>query len=281
MVAGITIHSTALVSDDAVIGMGSTIGPYSVIEGDVILGENCSIAAHAIVRQGSVLGNEVSVDSFAVIGGVPQSLGFDASVESGVRVGDGTVIREGCTIHRASKEGGNTVLSSGCFLMAQSHVAHDCELGSNVILANNAMLAGCVEVGSRAFIGGGAGIHQFCRIGAFVMVAGNASITADVPPYIMVSERNHAHGLNLVGLRRGGFKRNEIADLKQTYRAVYRDGSRVRKQAAEILNEGSYGVTGVGKDFLKFFGTGNRGFAQPQVSLTQDQSLCNSPEIQE
>ena len=262
MVVFMRIHPTAIVSDDAVIGAGSMIGPYSVIEEGVIIGENCSVAAHVILRRGSVLGNEVTIDSFAVIGGNPQSLTFDTSIQSGVRIGDGVVIREGCTIHRASGEGGNTVISGECFLMAQSHVAHDCELENGVVLANNVMLAGHIKVGTKTFIGGGAGIHQFCRIGAFCMVAGNASITADVPPYIMVSERNNVHGLNLVGLRRGGFERVEIADLKQCYRAVYFGDKNVRKKAADVLEEGKHGKTGAGRNFLEFFKEGNRGFAQ-------------------
>ncbi len=263
MVAYMNIHPTAIVSDDAAIGTGSVIGPYSVIEEGVILGENCSIAAHAILRRGSVLGNEVVVDSFAVISGNPQSLNFNNATTSGVRIGDGTVIREGCTISRASSDGGNTVLAGRCFLMAQSHVAHDCELESGVVLANNVMLAGHVKVGAKTFIGGGAGIHQYCRIGAFAMIAGNASITADVPPYVMVSERNHAHGLNLVGLRRGGFERAEIADLKQSYRSVYLGGNSIRKRAAELLSDDTCGTTHTGKEFLKFFESGNRGFAKP------------------
>lgn len=267
MVKLMKIHPTAIVSEDAVVGTGSSIGPYAVIEAGVILGENCPIAAHAIVRQGSVLGNEVTVDSFAVIGGPPQSLTFDSSIKSGVRIGDGTVIRESCTIHRASSDGGNTVLAENCFLMAQAHVAHDCELGSGVVLANNAMLAGYVKVGTKTFIGGGAGIHQYCRIGAFAMIAGNASITADIPPYVMVSERNRAHGLNLVGLRRSGFERAEITDIKQVYRSIYRDGGNFRKRAAEISDKGSCGSSTAGKKFLKFFETGDRGFAQPEASI--------------
>lgn len=265
MITFMKIHPTAIVSGDAAIGAGSVIGPYSVIEEGVVLGESCLIAEHVILRRGSVLGNEVTVDSFAVIGGNPQSLTFDKSIQSGVRIGDGTIIREGCTIHRASSEGGNTVIAGECFLMAQSHIAHDCELGNGVVLANNVMLAGHIEVGTKTFIGGGAGIHQYCRIGAFCMVAGNASITADVPPYIMVSERNNAHGLNLVGLRRGGFERAEIADLKQCYRAVYFGDRNVRKKAVELLNEGKWGTTGAGQDFLKFFEKGNRGFAQSET----------------
>lgn len=270
MVAIMKIHPTAIVSDAVSIGSGTIIGPYAVVEEGVIVGEHCVVAEHAILRSGTVLGNEVTVDAFTVIGGNPQSLSFNKSVQSGVRIGDGTVIREGCTISRASSEGGNTVISGECFLMAQSHIAHDCELGNGVVLANNVMLAGHVSVGAKTFIGGGAGIHQFCRIGAFVMVAGNASITADVPPYIMVSDRNDAHGLNLVGLRRGGFERAEIADLKQCYRAVYFGDRNVRKKAAEVLSEGKCGTTVIGKDFLRFFEKGNRGFAQSVIQANQE-----------
>lgn len=257
-----TIHPSAIVSKNAVIGVGATVGAYSIIEDDVEIGKNCSIAAHAIVRRGSVLHDEVRVDSFAVIGGEPQSLNFDLSIKSGVIIESGSVIREGCTIHRASSEGANTIIGEKCFLMAQVHVAHDCELANEVVLTNNVMLAGHVTVGAKTYIGGGAGIHQFCRIGSYAMVAGNASITADVPPYMMVSERNQAHGLNLVGLRRGGFDRSEILDLKQCYRALYLDdGGNLKKKANELLAGAKFGTTEAGKSFLGFFQDGKRGFA--------------------
>jgi len=272
MVALMAIHPTAIVSESAVIGEGSSVGAYAIVEAGVILGKNCSIAAHAIVRSGASLGDAVTVDSFSVIGGTPQSLNFDAAISSGVSIGDGCVIREGCTISRASEEGVKTVLGDHCFLMAQSHVAHDCELGSGVVLANNVMLAGHVVVGSKTFIGGGAGIHQHCRIGDFVMVAGNASITADIPPYIMVAERNDAYGLNLVGLRRGGFSRAEIADIKLCYRDVYLGDLSIRKKAAAILEEGEAGKTNAGTHFLKFFEVGKRGFAQPEAQPNLERS---------
>lgn len=257
-----SIHPSAIVSEKAVIGAGTVIGPYSIIEEQVEIGENCSIAAHAIVRRGSVLKNEVHVDSFAVIGGDPQSLNFDSSIKSGVVIGEGSVIREGCTIHRASSEGEHTIVGKKCFIMVQVHIAHDCRLAEEVVLTNNAMLAGHVTVGARTYIGGGAGIHQFCRIGPYAMIAGNASITADVPPYLMVAERNHAHGLNLVGLRRGKFERSEIVDLKKCYRALYLNDSNLKKKANELLQTGECGTTEAGKRFLEFFEDGKRGFAQ-------------------
>ena len=257
-----SIHPTAIVSETAVIGAGSTVGPYAVIEDGVVLGKNCSIAAHTILRRGVVMGDSVSVDSFAVVGGDPQSLTFDPATKSGVVIGNNVVIREGCTIHRGSSDGANTMIGDGCFFMAQAHVAHDCQLGNDVVMANNVMLAGDVTIGSNVFIGGGVGIHQFCRIGSYVMIAGNASIAADVPPYVMAAERNTAHGLNMVGLRRGGFERPDIADLKKCYRAIYFGGGNLKKKAAEALSGDECGLSAIGADFLAFFEHGKRGFVQ-------------------
>ncbi len=257
-----SIHPTAIVSETAVIGAGSVVGPYSIIEDGAVLGEGCTVAAHAIVRRGVVLGDAVTVDSFAVIGGDPQSLTFDPSTKSGVVIGNNVVIREGCTFHRGSSDGANTVIGDGCFFMAQAHVAHDCKLGKDVVMANNVMLAGHVTIGSNVFIGGGVGIHQFCRIGSYVMIAGNASIAADVPPYVMAAERNTAHGLNMVGLRRGGFDRADIADLKKCYRTVYFGGGNLKKKAAEVVSGGEFGLSDIAAEFLAFFEHGKRGFVQ-------------------
>ncbi len=261
-----SIHPTAIVSETALIGEGCEIGPYALIEDGVVLGANCSIAGHAVIRKGTVLGHDVTVDSFVVLGGDPQSIGFDRSLKTGVLVGDGVIFREGCTVHRSMIAGENTVVGNNCFLMAQAHVAHDCKLGANAILANNVMLAGHVSVGEGTFIGGGAGIHQFCRIGALAMVAGNASITADVPPYVMTAERSEAHGLNLVGLRRAGFEQREINDLKRCYRAVFFGGGNLRKKAAEAAREHEFGTTSAGARFLSFFESGTRGFVQSTSS---------------
>jgi UDP-N-acetylglucosamine acyltransferase len=181
---------------------------------------------------------------------------------SHVEIGDRTVIREAVTVNRASARGSKTVIGKDCFLMANSHVAHDCVLEDGVILANNAMIAGHVCIGGKTFVGGGAGIHQFCRIGAHCMIAGNATITADVPPYLMAAERNEVHGLNLVGLRRGQFEQSEIKDLKLCYRAVFFGGGNLKKKAETAAREHEFGTTNPGAHFLKFFEAGKRGFIQ-------------------
>ncbi|MGC6456613.1 MAG: acyl-ACP--UDP-N-acetylglucosamine O-acyltransferase [Coraliomargaritaceae bacterium] len=256
------IHPTALIAEDVTLGEGCRIGPYAVVESGAVLGRACRLSAHSIVRRGALLGDSVQVDSFSVVGGDPQSIGFDVSTESRVVIGSGVILREGVTIHRPETAGAETVVGDDCFLMAQSHVAHDCHLGEGVIVANNVMLAGHVTVGARSVFGGGAGIHQHCRIGAYSMIAGNASITADVPPYVMAAERSEAHGLNLVGLRRGPFDKEAITDLKRCYRAVFFGGGNLRKKAADAAAAGECGQSTAGQHFLTFFAQGKRGFVQ-------------------
>jgi len=256
------IHSSAIISKSANIGEGAFIGPFAIIEADVVLGKNCHIAAHAILRKGSILGDAVEVDSFSVVGATPQLLDLDRSIESGVKIGDGTILREGCTVNRSSIAGGYTVVGDHCYLMAQTNVGHDCKLGSSVVMANNVMIGGFVTIGDKCFFGGGAGIHQNCRIGTYAMVAGNATIAMDVPPYTMVTERNEAHGLNLVGLKRGAFDQREIADLKRCYRAVYLGGGNLKNKAAQAAREHEFGITNVGARFLSFFESGKRGFVE-------------------
>jgi UDP-N-acetylglucosamine acyltransferase len=256
------VHSTAIVDSSAQIGAGTTIGVGALIEANVKIGRNCQIEAYSIIRKHTRLGDGVKIDSFAVIGGDPQALGFDPVMVSHVEVGDRTIIREAVTVNRASAVGAKTVIAEDCFLMANSHVAHDCVLEVGVILANNAMIAGHVSVGEKTFVGGGAGIHQFCRIGAHCMIAGNASITADVPPYVMAAERSEAHGLNLIGLRRCQFEQSVIKDLKRCYRAVFFGGGNLKKKAESAACENEFGTTDPGAHFLKFFETGKRGFIQ-------------------
>jgi UDP-N-acetylglucosamine acyltransferase len=123
------------------------------------------------------------VHPFAVIGGDPQDLSFDAATASGVRIGARTVIREHVTISRATRAAAATEVGTDCFLMAGCHVAHDCRIGHRVVIANAVLLAGHVQIGDRAFLGGGAVIHQFCRIGEGAMIGGGARISRDIAPF--------------------------------------------------------------------------------------------------
>ncbi len=241
--------------------MSTVIHPTAIVEAGAQLGADCEVQAYAIVRKHCVLGDRVVVHPFAVLGGDPQYLKFDPALESGVRIGTGSVIREHVTINRSIHAGGCTTLGENCFIMATSHVAHDCALGDGVILANGALLAGHVSVEAHTFLGGGAAVHQHCRLGESVMVAGHASITRDVPHFVMVADRDDVIGFNVVGLKRRGFSRAAIAELKAAYHAVFFTPGNIREIAAQQVTANAF-ETAEARRFLEFFAGGKRSFAR-------------------
>jgi UDP-N-acetylglucosamine acyltransferase len=122
--------------------------------------------------------------------------------------------------------------------MAYCHVAHNCKLGNYVIMANAAHLAGHIEIEDFAIIGGLTGIHQFTRIGCHAIIGGASAVPKDVPPYVTAAG-NHAklYGLNLIGLRRRGFKEETIESLKKAYRIVFRSRLLLSKAIERVENE--------------------------------------------
>jgi UDP-N-acetylglucosamine acyltransferase len=240
---------------------GSVVHPTAIIEDGVVMGEGCVIHPYVVLRAGTVLGARVVVHSFSVIGGEPQDTSFDPAIVSEARIGDGTVIREHCTVNRGTKTGSATVIGTKCFLMATAHVGHDCQVGNNVIVGHGAMLGGFTEVGDHCFLGGSTGLHQFSRVGQGVMLAGGALVTLNIPPYVMAADRNDIVGLNLVGLKRRGVSRESIRELKEVFRAVFFTPGNIRSVAAGIKESGTF-KTEEANRFLDFYSTGKRGFAR-------------------
>lgn len=218
------IHPTAIISETAQLGKAVTVGPYAVIEPGASIGDGSEIRAHATIKRYANIGQANIIHEGAVIGGEPQDLSF-TECESFIRTGARCSIREGVTIHRGTEAGSVTVIGSDCFIMAYAHVAHNCRLGDRVILANNVALAGHVEIEDQAFISGGVVAHQFCRIGRLAMIGGNSKIVQDCLPFVITDGvPGRACGLNIVGLRRAGFKSSEIQNLKIAYRTLLRSG---------------------------------------------------------
>jgi UDP-N-acetylglucosamine acyltransferase len=236
-----------------------SIHPTAIVEDGAVLGADCIIHAHAHVTRHCVLGDGVVVHPFAVIGGDPQDLTFDAKLSTGVRIGARTVLREYVTVNRATKAGSFTEIGADCFLMTASHAGHDCRVGERVIMANAVLLAGHVDVGERSFIGGGAAMHQFVRVGEGAMLGGLARTTRDVPPFTMATERDELVGLNVVGLRRRGLKAPVLAELKEAFRMVCRKVGNPRELAAAALAGGGF-ESAEARRFLEFFAGGRRGF---------------------
>jgi UDP-N-acetylglucosamine acyltransferase len=219
-----SIHPTSIISERAQLGLNVSLGPYAIIEQETIIGDGTEIRAHSVIKRYTEIGPENVVYESAVIGGEPQDLGY-IETESYLRIGARNSIREGVTMHRGTQPGSQTSVGSNCFIMAYAHVAHNCRLGDRVIIANNVALAGHVEIEDQAFISGGVVVHQFCRIGRLAMIGGNSKIVQDCLPFVITDGMpGRAHGLNLVGLRRAGFKSSEIQKLKEAYRILLRSG---------------------------------------------------------
>lgn len=218
------IHPTAIVSSAAKLGSGVSVGPYAVIEEDTEIGEGADIRAHAVIKRFTTLGPANIVHEGAVLGGEPQDVAF-VDCRSYLRIGSNNQIREGVTMHRGTQPESATIVGSNCSFMANAHVAHNCRLGGHVVIANNVALAGHVDIEDQVFISGGVVVHQFCRIGRLAMIGGNSKIVQDCLPFVVTDGApGRARGLNVVGLRRAGFKSGGLQNLKRAYRILLRSG---------------------------------------------------------
>jgi len=228
------IHPTSIVSSNAKLGDGASVGPYAVIEEDTEIGEGCDIRAQAVIKRFTTLGPANIVHEGAILGGEPQDLGF-FDCKSYLRIGSNNRIRENVTMHRGTQPESATIVGSNCFIMANAHVAHNCSIGNSVIIANNVILAGYVEIQDQVFISGGAGVHQFCRLGRLAMIGGQSKIVQDCLPFIITDGApGRARGLNVVGLRRAGFKSGELQNLKEAYRVLLRSGNSLSEALARL-----------------------------------------------
>ncbi|MDR2720735.1 MAG: acyl-ACP--UDP-N-acetylglucosamine O-acyltransferase [Puniceicoccales bacterium] len=265
------IHDTAVIGKGAKIGPNTTVGAYALIEDGVEIGSGAKIRNHAVVRSGTIIGDEVVIDSFAVVGGEPQDMSFDWNEKSGVVVGCGTIIREHATVHRATVKNENTIIGQNCLLMACSHVAHDCVIGSGVILANCALLGGFVSAGNHCFIGGGASMHQRTRVGEYTILGGYSASSMDLPPYVISADRSSVVGLNLVGLRRGGFSKCAVEEIKKCFVEIYSTHGKYSERASALLNSGKFHSLEA-KKFLEFFTTSSRGIAPLRTRHTRNRN---------
>ncbi|MEM7617563.1 MAG: acyl-ACP--UDP-N-acetylglucosamine O-acyltransferase [Pseudomonadota bacterium] len=231
------IHPTAIIGDHVIIGQNVSIGPYSVISDNVKIGDNCQIMSHVVISGNSLIGKNNQIFSFASIGSAPQDLKFSGE-NSSLKIGDNNIIREYVTINPGTKGGGMvTHIGSNCLFMIGSHIAHDCIIGDHVVIANNSAIAGHVEIGDHAIIGGLSGIRQFIRIGAHAMIGGMTGVENDVIPYGQaVGERAFLSGLNLVGLKRRGFSKENINNLRRAFKLLFND-SNVLNKRVEIVQD--------------------------------------------
>ncbi len=216
------IHATAIIEQGARLGEGAVVGPYCCVGGMVELGDGVRLHSHVVVAGKTTIGPNTHVFPFASIGHPPQDLKYKGE-ESELVIGANNIIREHATMNPGTAGGGMiTRIGNNCLFMVGAHVAHDCNIANHVILANNATLAGHVTVDDFAILGGLSAVHQFCRIGRHAMIGGMSGVENDVIPYGSVTgNRARLDGLNIVGLRRRGFSRSEVAAMRKAYRLLF------------------------------------------------------------
>jgi UDP-N-acetylglucosamine acyltransferase len=220
--AGVDIHPTAIVEKGARLGQRVRIGPYCVIGADVILADDVELVSHVVVGGHTTIGDKTRVFPFASLGLPPQDLKYKGEPTRLV-IGKNNVIREHVTMNPGTAGGGalTEVGSNGLFMVA-THVAHDCHVGDHVIMANNATLGGHVHVGDFAVLGGLCAVHQYVRIGHHAMIGGMSGVENDVIPFgSVMGDRARLSGLNIIGLKRNGFSREDIHNLRTAYRLLF------------------------------------------------------------
>jgi UDP-N-acetylglucosamine acyltransferase len=259
------IHPTAVVHPGAILGEGVSIGPYSVIGERVNIGDGCEIGPHVVIEGNTSIGQGTRISQFASIGAPPQDVSYkgeDTRVEIGARVN----VREYVTIHRGTLRGrGATIIGDDCYLMTSCHVAHDCILGQGVWMANSAHLGGHIEIGTRAILGGIVAVHQFVRVGEYALVGGVSGVAKDVPPYTLASgSRIYVYGLNEVGLRRNGFSRETIRQLKKAFKIAFRSSLRMEQAVQKICTDMADIPEAL--RFADFLATSRRGTARVSLS---------------
>ncbi len=247
------IHPTALVDAGARLGSDVRIGPYCIIGPDAVLGDRVRLLSHVVVEGATEIGQDSEVHAFANLGGPPQHLAHKGE-KTRLVIGPRNVIREHVTMHTGTVLGGGItkVGSDGLFMVA-SHVAHDCEVGDHVVFANNATLGGHVHMGDYVFMGGLSAVHQHTRVGRQSFIGGLAAVTKDVIPFGSVwGVYAHLEGLNLVGLKRRGYSREQINDLRAAYRLLFAQEGTFQERLTDVARvfSGSADVSEI-VDFIR------------------------------
>jgi UDP-N-acetylglucosamine acyltransferase len=229
------IHPTAIIEDTAEIGENVSIGPYCTIGAKSKIKDGVTLHSHVCIQGDTEIGEGSEIFPFASIGFAPQDLKFKGE-HSRLIIGKNNLIREHVTMNPGTEGGGLvTKVGDNCLFMVGSHIAHDCMIGDNVIMANNATLGGHVVVGDYAVIGGMSAVHQFIRIGKFAVIGGMSGVDSDVIPYGRVKgERAFLAGLNLTGLERGGFDKEQIKKLQKAFKSLFSEEGTMEQRLENI-----------------------------------------------
>ena len=229
------IHPAAVIDPKAELDSSVKVGAYTIIGPNVQIGAGSEIGPHAVIEGHTTIGENNRIFQFASLGAIPQDKKYRGE-PTRLIIGNGNTIREFTTFNLGTVTGiGETRIGDDNWIMAYCHLAHDCVIGSHTIFANNASLAGHVTIGDYVILGGYTLVFQFCQIGNYAMTAFAAGVHKDVPPYFMAAGyRAEPAGINSEGMRRNGFTPEQIANVKNAYKTLYRQGLPYEEARSQI-----------------------------------------------
>jgi UDP-N-acetylglucosamine acyltransferase len=232
---GVEIGPFSIIEAGARIGAGTRIGPHCTIGGHVSIGESCELLSHVAIAGRTTIGARARIFPFASLGHQPQDLKYSGE-PSTLAIGTDCLIREGVTMNPGTSGGGmETIVGNHCAFLANSHVGHDSRVGNHVIFSNNVMLAGHCRVDDYVIIGGGAAVIQYTHVGAHAFIGGMSGLENDLIPYGMaVGNRARLSGLNIVGLQRRGFSREQIHALRRAYRLLFANEGTLMERVDDV-----------------------------------------------
>lgn len=239
-----SVHPTAIVGKNVILGQGVKVGPFCTIVGSVTIGDRTRIYPY------------VSIGFPGQVIGLKDSLGR-------IEIGQDCHIREFVTIHGARSQEGFTKIGNNCYLMNFAHVSHDCFLEDNVTLINNVALGGHTHVENKAIVMAGAMTHQFCRVGQYAALAPCGGTRQDLPPFCLFnSQPAHFYGLNVIGLKRAGFTSQDIHALKHLTKLFYQEKLPINQIQLLAQQEPDWGSVACVEQFLSFVTNSKRGVSR-------------------
>ena len=251
------IDPRAIISPKAQLASDVTVGPFSIIGPDVQIGAGTVVGPHVVINGPTTIGADNHIFQFASIGDAPQDKKYNGE-PTRLEIGDRNIFRESCTVNRGTThDKGVTRVGDDNLFLAYSHVGHDCQVGSKTVFSNCAALGGHVEIGDWVILGGLTAVHQFVKIGAHAFLAGGAIVQRDVPPYVLVAGNPaQPHAVNSEGLKRRGFTEDQIHNVRNAYRILYRSELKLADAMEKLRTLGE--TQPEVKFFADFIGTSTR-----------------------
>jgi len=256
------VHPTAVIEGDVQFADDVSIGPGCVLTGPITIGPSTRLCGNVYLQGPLTLGARNMLFPFVCLGFAPQSVGYDPDEPGcGLEIGNDNTFREGVTIHRAMTDEGPTRVGDHNFFMAGSHAGHDCQIGSHGIFANDTLFAGHVTIGDQVITGGHAVVHQFCRIGRGAMISGLMGVGKDLLPWFLCTGINICGGVNLIGLRRNGFTREQIDTVRWIFKTLYRTGKSIKAATDDLRQRVDDPLIA---EYISFIETASRGICPGQ-----------------